>query len=395
MRVLIGVTSSIAAYKAAEVVTSLVKSGADVTVIMTRNATNLVGPATFRALSGKEVRVDLWEGGTRRPLHIALAQEQDVVAIVPATASIIGKVACGICDDLVSTVVLSTEAPVVIAPSMNEAMYLSKAVQANISTLRARGYIFVEPETGWLACGKEGKGRLAGIEPIVAAIMDAGRPGGDLKDKKIIVTGGPTREPLDAVRFISNRSSGKMAAALARVARRRGAETVLITGPVTIPQPAGVRVIEIETGGELRQAIENQWQDADCLVMAAAVCDYRPEAAHSGKMRRQGKLTLELISTDDILKEFSRKKDGRIIVGFALETENEIEGGKKKLAEKNLDLVVVNNPLREGTGFGSDMNSGCLIHRDGRVEDLPLLGKLDFSEKVFDAVSILLGRPRA
>ena len=394
MRVLLAVTSSIAAYKAAEVVSRLVKSGAQVSVVMTRNATNLVGPATFRALSGNEVRVDLWESGTKKPLHLDLAQDQDVVAIVPATANIIGKIACGICDDLVSTVVLSTTAPVVVAPAMNEAMYLNPVVQANIAVLKERGFIFVEPETGWLACGKEGKGRLAAIETIVAAIMDAAGLRGDLAGKKVIVTGGPTREPIDAVRFISNRSSGKMAVALARVARRRGADTVLITGPVEVEPPAGVRVIEIETTAELRDALGREWQGADCLVMAAAVCDFKPEAAGPGKIHRQGKLSLELVATEDILKEFSRKKDGRIVVGFALETEDEIEGGKRKLADKNLDLVVVNNPLREGTGFGSEMNSGYLIGRGGTVEELPLATKTDFSERIFDAVASLLKKPR-
>jgi phosphopantothenoylcysteine decarboxylase/phosphopantothenate--cysteine ligase len=393
MKVLVGVTSSIAAYKAAEVVSALAKSGAEVSVMMTRNATNLVGPATFRALTGREVRVDLWEGGTSRPLHLDLADE-DVVAIVPATANIIGKIACGICDDLVTTVVLSTGAPVVVAPAMNEAMYLNEAVQANLATLRERGVILVEPETGWLACGKEGKGRLAATETILAAILDAGGAGGDLSGKKVIVTGGPTREPIDAVRFISNRSSGKMAAALARVARRRGARTVLVTGPVDVPRPGGVRIIQIETAGELKEAIESEWQDADCLVMAAAVCDYKSAKSHSGKLRREDKLVLELVSTDDILKGFARKKDGRIIVGFALETAAEIEGGKRKLRDKDLDLVVVNNPLREGTGFGSDMNSGALIHRDGKVEDLATMTKLDFSERIFDAISALLVGPR-
>ncbi|MFH1219631.1 MAG: bifunctional phosphopantothenoylcysteine decarboxylase/phosphopantothenate--cysteine ligase CoaBC [Candidatus Eisenbacteria bacterium] len=394
MRVLLAVTSSIAAYKAAEVVSRLVKSGAQVSVVMTRNATNLVGPATFRALSGNEVRVDLWESGTKKPIHLDLAQDQDVVAIVPATANIIGKIACGICDDLVSTVVLSTTAPVVVAPAMNEAMYLNPVVQANIAVLKERGFIFVEPETGWLACGKEGKGRLAAIETIVVAIMDAAGLRGDLAGKKVIVTGGPTREPIDAVRFISNRSSGKMAVALARVARRRGADTVLITGPVEVEPPAGVRVIEIETTAELRDSLGREWQGADCLVMAAAVCDFKPEAAGPGKIHRQGKLSLELVATEDILKEFSRKKDGRIVVGFALETEDEIEGGKRKLADKNLDLVVVNNPLREGTAFGSEMNSGYLIGRGGTVEELPLATKTDFSERIFDAVASLLKKPR-
>jgi phosphopantothenoylcysteine decarboxylase/phosphopantothenate--cysteine ligase len=395
VKALIAVTSSIAAYKAAEVVSELVKSGVEVSVAMTRNATQLVAPATFRALSGREVRVDLWEEGSKRPLHIELAQDQDVVAVVPATANIIGKIACGICDDLVSTVMLSTASPVVVAPAMNEVMYLSKAVQANLATLRERGCIIVEPGTGWLACGKEGKGRLADVETVVAAILDAGTARADLAGRKVIVTGGPTREAIDAVRFVSNRSSGKMAAALARAARRRGAETVLIVGPVEVQVPAGLKAIRVETGSEMRAAIEQEWADADCLVMAAAVCDFRPEKPASGKIRRQGKIALEMIATEDILGGFSRKKEGRVVVGFALETEDEIDGGKRKLAEKALDLVVVNNPLREGTGFGADMNSGHLIHRDGTIEELALATKLDFSDKILDAVSLLLRKPRA
>lgn len=395
MKVLIGVTSSIAAYKAAEVVAELVKSGAEVSVIMTRNATQLVSPATFRALSGREVRVDLWESGSKQPLHIDLAQAQDVVAIVPATANIIGKIASGVCDDLVSTVVLAATATVVVAPAMNETMYLNAAVQANVAILRQRGYVVVEPETGWLACGREGKGRLAATETIVGAIMDAAGSSGDFRGRKIVITGGPTREAIDSVRYISNRSSGKMAAALARVARRRGADTVLIAGPVVVAKPAGVRVVDVETGEEMRGAIEGEWKDTDCLVMAAAVCDFAPEAPEPGKMPRQGRVKLDLVATEDILSGFSRKKDGRIVVGFALETDREVEGGRRKLAQKNLDLVVVNNPLREGTGFGSDMNSGCLIYPDGRVEELPLQSKLDFSEKILDAVSILLGKPRS
>jgi phosphopantothenoylcysteine decarboxylase / phosphopantothenate---cysteine ligase len=393
MKVLVGVTSSIAAYKAAELVSALAKSGAEVSVMMTRNATNLVGAATFRALTGREVRVDLWEAGSKRPLHLELADE-DVVAIVPATANIIGKIACGICDDLVSTVVLSTKAPVVVAPAMNEAMYLNPAVQANLATLRERGFILVEPETGWLACGKEGKGRLAATETILAAILDAGGAGGDLGGKKVIVTGGPTREPIDGVRFISNRSSGKMAVALARVAARRGARTVLIMGPSEVPAPGGVKVVRVETARDLKEAIASEWQDADCLVMAAAVCDYQSARRQEGKLRRQDKLTLELVSTDDVLAGFARKKDGRIVVGFALETADEIEGGKRKLREKNLDLVVVNNPLREGLGFGADMNAGAIIHPDGRVDEIEAMAKLDFSERIFDTISSLVRGPR-
>jgi phosphopantothenoylcysteine decarboxylase/phosphopantothenate--cysteine ligase len=387
MRALVCVTASIAAFKAAEVVSELVKAGTDVSVIMTENATNLIGPATFRGLTGKEVRVGLWESGTVKPIHIDLATGHDVVAVVPATANIIGKVACGICDDLASTVILSTTAPVVIAPAMNEAMYLSAAVQHNIETLQARGYRFVEPETGWLACGNEGKGRLASIDAVVGAIMDAAASAGDLDGRKIIITGGPTAEPIDAVRVISNRSSGKMAVALARAAARRGADTVLIMGPSSVARPAGVRVVDVESALTMKEAIQKEWQDADCLVMAAAVCDYRPQKVADGKVRRGGTMNLSLVATPDIVAGFAAEKGKRLVVGFALETDNEVDGGKRKLKEKNLDLVVVNNPLREGTGFGSDNNTGYIIDQDGRAEQVPLMSKLEFADRILDEVS--------
>jgi len=387
MRVLIGVTGSIAAYKAAELVSELKKSGSEISVVMTEHATHLIGAATFRGLSGGEVRVDLFERWPGRPIHIDLATDHDVVAIVPATANIIGKIAGGICDDLLSTVVLSTKAPVIIAPAMNEAMYLNPAVKENIDTLKRRGYRFVEPDTGWLACGTEGVGRLASLDALVAAIADAAGGRSDLKGRKVVITGGPTLEPIDAVRFISNRSSGKMAISLARVAARRGAETVLVMGPSGVPRPAGVKVIDVETGADMQRACEQEWENADCMVMAAAVCDFKPRDVEPGKLKRREGLTLDLGASEDILAGLAGSKGNRMLVGFALETRDEIEGGKRKLREKNLDLVMVNNPLVEGAGFGSDKNSGYLIFRDGRVEDIPLVTKLDLAEKIFDAIS--------
>jgi len=390
MRALIGVTGSIAAFKAAEVVSYLVKSGVEVTVVMTESATHLVGPATFRGLTGRQVRCGLWEEDTSGPIHIDLATDHDVVAVVPATANIIGKIAGGICDDLLSTVVLSTARPVVIAPAMNETMLLNPAVQQNIATLESRGFKFIEPETGWLACGKEGKGRLAAVETVVAGILDAASEGKDLKGRKVIVTGGPTIEAIDRVRFISNRSSGKMAVALARTAARRGADTVLVTGPIAIPGPPGVTVIDVETGSEMKEAVEREWKDADCIIMAAAVCDFRPEKVEPGKIKRSGGLTLKLVPTDDILAHISADKGKRMVVGFALETESEIGGGKRKLKEKGLDLVMVNNPMRDGTGFGSDSNAGYLIQADGSVEEIPVMTKLDLSDRILDVVSARL-----
>jgi phosphopantothenoylcysteine decarboxylase/phosphopantothenate--cysteine ligase len=416
MNVLLGVTGSIAAYKAAEVVSILRKAGVNTTVVMTENATHLVGPATFRSLSGNPVSVDMWEEVAGKPIHITMAVEQDVIAVVPATANIIGKVANGICDDLLSTVLISTRAPVIIAPAMNENMYLNPVVQENIRKLRDRGYCFVEPEKGWLACGVEGVGRLADPDVIVKAILEAagGNPGdkreascganptgdaggrvaeragqakGTLAGRKVIITGGPTREPIDAVRFISNRSSGKMAVALAEAARLRGAETVLISGPRSAAAPVGVRVVDVETADEMRKAIEYEWQDADCIVMAAAVCDFKPDRVRSGKLKRGSALNLKLISTEDIVANLAKDKGARVVVGFALETENEVEAGKAKLVGKNLDLIFVNNPRRDGCGFGSDTNAGYLLDGGGKVEEIPLTSKTDLAGRILDAAS--------
>jgi len=402
MNVLIGVTGSIAAYKAAEVVSALRKAGVNTTVVMTESATRLVGPETFRSLSGNPVRVGLWEEVTGEPIHIAMAVEQDVVAVVPATANIIGKVAGGICDDLLSTVLISTRAPVIVAPAMNENMYLNPVVQENIGKLKDLGVTFIEPERGWLACGVEGVGRLADPAAIVETIMavaksrtgggDArsGPPGGDLAGKKIIITGGATREPIDAVRFISNRSSGKMAVALAESAAKRGAETVLISGSRSVAAPRGARVVDVETADEMRAAIESEWEDADCIVMAAAVCDFKPESVHGGKLKRASSLEIKLVSTEDIVGGLARDRAGRVVVGFALETENEIEAARAKLKKKNLDLIFVNNPGREGCDFGSDNNAGYLIDGSGGVEEIGLMSKYELADRILDSASAIL-----
>lgn len=385
MRVLLGVTSSIAAYKAAEVASQLVKSGADVFVVMTKNATKLISESTFRALTGNPVRVDLFEP-EGRVLHIDLATSIDVLAIVPATANFIGKIANGICDDLLTTVVLSTQAPILVAPAMNEAMYLNPAVQDNLIKLRSRGYHIVEPETGWLACGKEGKGRLADVGLIVNAIVSLGRRSKDLEGRRVVITGGPTVEPIDAVRFISNRSSGKMAVALAEEAISMGAQTTLIIGPTCLPMPYGAKVVRVETTSEMEEAIRREWTNADCLVMAAAICDFKVAATYQGKIPRSSKLDLHLVETPDIVAKIAKEKGRRIVVGFALETGEEVEAGLKKLKAKNLDLVMVNNPLKEGAGFGGDTNFGYLIDSDGMVEEVPLLTKREVARRIFEKV---------
>lgn len=385
MKVLLGVTSSIAAYKAAEIASQLVKSGCDVFVVMTKHATKLIGEATFRALTGNPVRVDLFEPDGRM-LHIDIATSVDVLAIAPATANIIGKIANGICDDLLTTIVLSTKAPVVIAPAMNEAMYLNRAVQENLLRLRSRGYQIIEPETGWLACGKEGKGRLADPSLIVKSIIAIAGRSKHLAGKKVVVTGGPTIEPIDAVRFISNRSSGKMAVALAEEAFSMGAETTLIMGPTHLPMPSGVNVVMIETTSEMEEAIKQEWDDTDCLVMAAAVCDFRVASVHDGKIPRSAELDLHLVETHDIVSNIAREKGRRIVVGFALEVENEVEAGLKKLKAKNLDIVMVNNPLKQGAQFGGETNFGYLIDSNGKVEEVPLLSKREVARKIFEKV---------
>ncbi len=390
MRVLIGVTGSIAAYKAAEVVSLLVKAGAEVSVVMTQHASHLIGEATFRGLTGNEVRVDLFESGTKRPIHIEIATQHDVIAIVPATANVIGKIANGICDDLLTTVVLSSKVPLIVAPAMNEAMYLSTAVQENLAKLRQRGCHIVEPETGWLACGQEGKGRLASSEKIVEIIKEVVRRTLDLKGRKVVVSGGPTLEAIDAVRFISNRSSGKMAVSLAAEASSRGAETVLVTGPISVAYPCSVKVVEVETAQEMRTAILQEWQDVDCLIMAAAVCDFKPRQVFDGKLPRSRGLRLELEPNPDILAEISADKGRRVIVGFAVETEDEIERGKAKLAAKGLDYLMVNNPLAEGAAFGSDTNRGYLIDKHGKVEEIPLMTKRELARKILDKVAAQL-----
>ncbi|MGQ9603412.1 MAG: bifunctional phosphopantothenoylcysteine decarboxylase/phosphopantothenate--cysteine ligase CoaBC [bacterium] len=385
MKVLLGVTSSIAAYKAAEIASQLVKSGCDVFVVMTKHATKLIGEATFRALTGNPVRVDLFEP-EGRVLHIDIATSLDVLAIAPATANIIGKIANGICDDLLTTIVLSTKAPVVIAPAMNEAMYLNRAVQENLMRLRYRGYQIIEPETGWLACGKEGKGRLADPSLIVKSIIAIAGRSKHLAGKKVVVTGGPTIEPIDAIRFISNRSSGKMAVALAEEAFSMGAETTLIMGPTHLPMPSGVNVVMIETTSEMEEAIKQEWDDTDCLVMAAAVCDFRVASVHDGKIPRSAELDLHLVETHDIVSNIAREKGKRIVVGFALEVENEVEAGLKKLKAKNLDIVMVNNPLKQGAQFGGETNFGYLIDSNGKVEEVPLLSKREVARKIFEKV---------
>ena len=389
-RIVLGVTGGIAAYKAAELVRELVRAKAQVYVIMTRSAQEFVTPLTFQTLSGNPVSTDLFNLiGESEIGHISLADRADILVIVPATANIIGKIAGGIADDMLSTVVFATKAPVLLAPAMNVHMWGNPICRENIQKLRARGYHFVEPEAGELACGYEGKGRLAEIPAIgegIRAVLTAQ----DLSGETVLVTAGPTEEDLDPVRFLSNHSSGKMGYALAKAARRRGAEVILVSGPTSLSPPAGVNLVSVRSALEMREAVFHHLEKASILLMAAAVSDYRPKQAASQKMKKtSAPMTLELERNPDILLEAGRSKGNRLWVGFAAETENLLKNAKEKLARKNLDLIVANDVSQPGAGFRVDTNIVRVIDRSGRAEKLPLMSKEDLADRILDRLLAL------
>lgn len=387
--VVLGVTGGIAAFKAAALTSMMAKAGLEVHVVMTKAATEFVTPLTFRTLSQNPVSVDLFsEPGQWNVRHVSLAQRADVMAIVPATANFIGKVAAGIADDLLTTTVMATKAPVLIAPAMNSGMYSNPIVQANIEKLRGLGYRFIEPGYGRLACGDEGKGRMAEPDEILAAVLDVLRGKHDLKGLRVLVTAGPTREPLDPVRFISNRSSGKMGYAIAEAAQRRGAEVALVSGPVQLSPPPGVEIVYVETAREMLAAVEARFDRCDVLICTAAVADYRPSQYSDKKIKKtQQELTIELERNPDILLEMGRRKTRQVVVGFAAETGDPVPSAMDKLVRKNCDLVVANDVTLEGAGFGADTNRVTLVGREGLVDDLPLMSKRDVAGKVLDRVA--------
>lgn len=387
--VVIGVAGGIAAYKSVEVVSRLRKLGCFVHVIMTAAATNFVTPLTFREISGNPVVIDMWEEPKKWNVeHIALATKADLFLIVPATANIIGKVANGIADDMLSTTVMATTAPVVFAPAMNTNMFLNPIVQKNVSELIALGYHFIEPDTGMLACGVEGPGRLPEPAVIVKKVLDTLVSKQDFTGKKIIITAGGTIEPLDPVRYIGNRSSGKMGYALAKNAASRGAQVVLVSGPTSLPSPEGVSVIRIETAAEMRQAVLHEFDDADIIIKAAAVADYRPEIVATHKIKKAGEtLTIVLEKNPDILLELGQlKKTNQILVGFAAETQDLIENALEKIKKKNLDMIIANNVMLPGAGFNSDTNIVKIIDKAGTVEDVPQMSKNDLSRIILDKI---------
>jgi phosphopantothenoylcysteine decarboxylase/phosphopantothenate--cysteine ligase len=388
--VLLGVTGSIAAYKAAELASKLTQAGAKVDVVMTKAATEFIAPLTFRSITHRPVATDMFATPTEYDIeHIALAERADVVVIAPATANIIAKLAAGIADDMLCCTILATKAPVILAPAMNVNMYENPITQDNLAKLRSRGFNIVEPAYGALACGETGMGRLADIEHILATVCQVLGREGDLAGKHVIVTAGGTQEPIDPVRHIGNRSSGKMGYALAEAARDRGAKVTLISAPTALPTPVGMEVIQVQTALQMREAVLKDIPKADALIMAAAVADYRPAITAESKLKKGAapRLTLELIRNPDILSEV---KGNFIKVGFAAESENLIENATAKLKEKQLDLIVANDITATDSGFAADTNKVVLIDRQGNKEDLPLLPKSEVAHKVLDKVVELL-----
>ena len=391
-KVVLGITGGIAAYKAAEFVRLLVREEADVHVVMTQNAQKFITPLTFQTLSGNPVASDPFALLEDAQIgHIALADLAELVAILPATANIIGKIANGIADDFLSTMVMATKAPVLFVPSMNVNMWENKALQKNIQTLIGIGYHLMEPGEGELACHWYGKGRLPELNEVVEKMEDLLSPK-DLKGEQILITGGPTQEPIDPVRFITNRSSGKMGVALAKMARRRGAEVILITGPVSLPLPRrDIKLVPVRSAEEMRKAVFAHLEGSSVVIKSAAVSDYRPKVTSEKKVKKgdlEYPLTLE--RTKDILEELGKKKGNRILVGFAAETEDLMANAKKKLLEKNLDFIVVNDVTKPGAGFGSDTNQVKILYPSGQVKDLPLMTKEEVSQFIFDDVVRLL-----
>ena len=392
--VVLGVTGGIAAYKAAEVASLLVKGGAEVHVIMTEAATKFVAPLTFRTLSRNPVAVDMFsDPGEWNVRHVALAEKADIVVVAPATAKCIGKVACGIADDLLTTVIMATKAPVLFASSMNQAMYENPIVRMNLDRLLALGYRAMEPGTGYLACGAEGKGRMPEPEEIVAEVRRILCVRQDLAGFTVVVTAGPTEEPIDPVRHISNRSSGKMGYALAEAARDRGAGVVLVSGPCALADPAGIEVVRVRTAREMLDAVMRRLEGADVIIGAAAPADWRPATVAPQKIKKgSGPMTLELEMCEDIIGTAGKHKGRRVVVGFAAETHDLLEHAAAKLAAKNLDFIVANDVTRFGAGFGSDFNEVKIIHSDGRIEEIPLMPKRDLAHRVLDEVARLLRR---
>lgn len=381
-KILVCVTGGIAVYKAVALVSKLSQAGADVKVVMTKSAMEFVTPLTFQAMSRNDVFFDTFDEKDSRVIaHIDLADWADLVIVAPATANVIGKVANGISDDMVTTVLMATTTDVWFAPAMNVNMYENKAVIRNIESLHKDGYRFIEPSDGFLACGYVGKGRLEEPEKIVKLVVKSFEPKNlPLAGKKVVITAGPTRERIDPVRYVSNFSSGKMGYAMAEAAVALGAETILVSGPVEIEKPVGVRVINIESAAEMFEAVSEEYKDAAIVIKAAAVADYRPAEIESQKIKKSDDdSVIKLSRTIDILQTLGERKEKQLLVGFAAETENVIENGLSKLKRKNLDFIIVNDVTDPGGGFGSDTNVVTLISKNGTNKPFPAMSKTDLA----------------
>lgn len=388
--IVVGICGGIAAFKAAGLVSQLRQRGADVHCIMTEHAAKLVTPITFGELSGNDVTVDMFANINKWDVeHIALAKLADVFVIAPATADIIGKVANGIADDMLSTTIMATKAKVIFVPSMNTNMYENPIVQENMAKLAAHGYFFVEPESGHLACNTNGKGRFPKQEVIMEAIEKALFGKGLLKGKKIIVSAGGTQENIDPVRYISNRSSGRMGYAIAKAAAMEDADVTLVSCTQALPVPAGVKIEYVHDARELDKAMNAHYEDCDAAIMAAAVSDYRPKVQATQKIKKESHdtLTIELTQNPDILYGLGQKKQGQFLVGFAAETNDVIEHGKEKLKRKNLDMLVANDVAMPGAGFNVNTNIAALLYRDGHMEQYPKMTKEELGHIIIEKIA--------
>lgn len=389
-KIVLGVTGGIAVYKAVDLVSRLRKQGAEVRVIMTKHAQEFVTPLTFKEISGNKVAVSMWESNQEFNVeHIALANWADVFVVAPATANILAKMACGIADDLLSTTLLAAQAPVIVCPAMNTGMYENPATQANIARLQQWGVTVMPPAVGMLACGTSGAGRLPEPQQIVDFIKNfIARREGDMRGLKVLVTAAGTREPIDPVRFVGNRSSGKMGYAIAQTAAERGADVLLVTGPSALPLPPNVRACKVETTAQMLKACLDAYDDVDIVIKAAAVADYRPHDVADQKIKKKtdDALTVVMDKNPDILKELGLRKKHQILVGFAAETQNLLENAREKVIKKNLDMIVANDVTAAGAGFNADTNIVKFLFPDGSVCSLEQMPKTAVAEKLLDTV---------
>ena len=391
-RVALFVTGGIAAYKACEVLRGLQKGGCDVRVCMSANATKLVGPTTFEALSGHHVTLGIFGDGETPIPHIELSEWADLALVCPATANVIAKMAAGIADDAVSTTLVACSCPVVVAPAMNVHMWQNPATQANVKTLVSRGVQVVGPATGRLACGDVGAGKLEDVNVIVAAALARVRAHGSLAGKRVVITAGPTHEPIDPVRYLSNASSGKMGYALAQAAAAHGAEVTLVSGPVSQHKPTGVKLVGVTTAAEMLAATQEAFESADAAILAAAVSDYRPAKSSDHKLKKAAEPleALELVENEDILATISAARGGRVVIGFAAETNDVIDNARKKLEHKGCDLIVANDVSRADSTFGADTDLVTLVG-DKYEEELPLMSKPEVAEAIIERLVTMLG----